>query len=72
MQWRAAVGVLNVRLLALADQFLDLGDVAARSRIMQTGVDAQFPLARRRLPDGGERAEEQNNHRDGQAGSDAI
>ena len=44
VQWRAAVGVLNVGLFALGDQLLDLGGVAARGGIVKTGIDAQLPL----------------------------
>src|SRR5262249_11124507 len=46
---RAAVGVLNGGLLALRDELLDLGDVAARGGVVQPGIDAQLTLARRRL-----------------------
>src|SRR5262249_24421579 len=51
MQRRSAVGILNVGLFALTDQLLDLGSVAARGRVGESGVDAQLPLARRRLRD---------------------
>ena len=49
MQRGAAVGVLDVRFLARGDQLLDLGDVAARCCVVQAGIDAQLPLARRGL-----------------------
>ncbi len=51
MQRRSAVGILNVGLFALTDQLLDLGSVAARGRVVESGIDAQLPLARRRLRD---------------------
>jgi len=49
VQRGAAAGVLDVRLFAFGDQLLDLGGVAARGRVVQSGIDAQLPLARRRL-----------------------
>src|SRR5262249_50946521 len=49
VQRRAAVGVLNVGLFALGDQLLDLSGVAARGGVVEAGIDAQLPLARRRL-----------------------
>ena len=49
VQRRAAVGVLDIRLLAFGDELFDLGDIAARGGVMQTGIDAQFPLGRWRL-----------------------
>src|SRR5262249_42254889 len=51
VQRRSAVGILNVGLFALTDQLLDLGSVAARGRVVESGIDAQLPLARRRLRD---------------------
>ena len=49
MQRRAAVGVLNVGLFALGDQLLDLSGIAACGGVVEAGIDAQLPLARRRL-----------------------
>src|SRR5262249_57443691 len=45
----AAVGVLNVGLFALRDQLLDRSGVAARGGVVEPGIDAQLPFARRRL-----------------------
>ena len=49
VQRRAAVGVLDGGLFALADQLLDLGGVAARGGVVKPGIDAQLPLRRRGL-----------------------
>lgn len=49
VQRRAAVGVLDVRAFALGDELLDLGDIAARGRVVQPGIDAQLALAGRDL-----------------------
>jgi len=52
MKRRATLGILDVGLFALRDQLLDLGDVSARSGVVEAGIDAQLPLARRRLGEG--------------------
>ena len=49
VQRRAAVGILQVRLLASGDQLLDLSYVAIGGGGMQAGVDLQFTLGRRGL-----------------------
>src|SRR5882757_2382621 len=43
------MAVLDVRLFALGDQLLDLGNVAVGGCGVQSGIDAQLPFARRRL-----------------------
>ena len=49
VQRRAAVGILQVRLLAGSDQLLDLGHIAIGGGGMQPGVDLEFALGRRSL-----------------------
>ena len=48
-QRRAAVGVLKVDLLALSDQFFDLGYVAVGGGGVQAGIDAKLAIRRRHL-----------------------
>ena len=52
MKRRAALGVLKVGLFAFRDQLLDRGDIPARRGVVEAGIDAQLPLARRRLREG--------------------
>jgi hypothetical protein len=49
VQRRAAVGILEVRLLAFGNQLFDLGDIAVGGGGVQAGIDLQFTLGWRGL-----------------------